>query len=402
MLVNCPREGTYGRVRYAPWQRAERIRTDILVLNTSGGALDLRPILAIDVQARQRIVWVQGVPAPHGLHEVGMDFLCAPSNFIRGVAQRQWDVPAANTFVAYNAADGTRSWPGLAPRRDPYRLVYSSHPSKGLEAAIGVLRVLRQRDSRYHLHVYGGARLWGQEESAPPAEEGLVYHGLTGQARLARALSRAGISLNLQAREEPLPLAAIEAMRAGCVVLASPVGGYPEIITHGHNGFLVRGPHEDDATWRRAADLVTHLVDQPAHARYLRHNARNVPWDWETMARTWSGYWDWILGPPERARTLLEQVGLSDRLDHLPSALSGGEKQRAAIARAVIGKPELLLADEPTGNVDPVLALRLMRLLVEHNRFGTTVVIATPDTNLIAQVEAPVITLERGTLREFG
>ncbi|MFW6077547.1 MAG: cell division ATP-binding protein FtsE [Hyphomicrobiales bacterium] len=96
---------------------------------------------------------------------------------------------------------------------------------------------------------------------------------------------------------------------------------------------------------------------------------------------------------------LLQWVGLADHANAYPPVLSGGEKQRAAIARAVIGKPDLLLADEPTGNVDPVLALRLMRLLVELNRFGTTVVIATHDTNLIAQVNAPVITLERGTLK---
>ncbi len=96
---------------------------------------------------------------------------------------------------------------------------------------------------------------------------------------------------------------------------------------------------------------------------------------------------------------LLQWVGLAEHANAYPPVLSGGEKQRAAIARAVIGKPQLLLADEPTGNVDPVLALRLMRLLVELNRFGTTVVIATHDTNLISQVDAPVITLERGTLK---
>jgi cell division transport system ATP-binding protein len=99
---------------------------------------------------------------------------------------------------------------------------------------------------------------------------------------------------------------------------------------------------------------------------------------------------------------LLQWVGLADHANAFPPVLSGGEKQRAAIARAVIGKPDLLLADEPTGNVDPVLALRLMRLLVELNRFGTTVVIATHDTNLIAQVDAPVITLERGSLKAIG
>jgi glycosyltransferase involved in cell wall biosynthesis len=324
MLVNCPRQAVYDRVRYVPWQHAKRIQTEILVLNTSGGGLDLRPVLGIDVQARLRIVWVQGVPAPHGLHEMGLDFLCAPSNFIRAVAQREWGVAPAETFVAYNAADGARPWPGwLEPRRDPFRLVYTSHPSKGLDAAIGVKRTLRRRDARFHLHVYGGARLWGQQESAPPPEDGLVYHGLTGQARLARALRSASVSLNLQAREEPLPLAAIEAMRAGCVVLASPVGGYPEIVRHGENGFLVPGDHRKESTWQRAADLASHLVGEPEHARYLRANARHVPWDWETMARAWSGHWDWALGRPGNAGPAGAALGLACAecgSDYLPLA----------------------------------------------------------------------------------
>ena len=82
---------------------------------------------------------------------------------------------------------------------------------------------------------------------------------------------------------------------------------------------------------------------------------------------------------------LLRWVGLGDRMHALPPVLSGGEKQRAAIARALIVRPELLLADEPTGNVDPGLARRLLRLFVELHRLGTAVVIATHDLQLLDQ-----------------
>ena len=96
---------------------------------------------------------------------------------------------------------------------------------------------------------------------------------------------------------------------------------------------------------------------------------------------------------------LLSWVGLADQAHAYPPVLSGGEKQRAAIARAVIAKPELLLADEPTGNVDPALARRLLHLFVELNRLGTTVLLATHDAKLIAQARAPVMHLEHGELR---
>jgi cell division transport system ATP-binding protein len=82
---------------------------------------------------------------------------------------------------------------------------------------------------------------------------------------------------------------------------------------------------------------------------------------------------------------LLRWVGLGNRMHACPLVLSGGEKQRAAIARALIVRPELLLADEPTGNVDPSLARRLLRLFVELHRLGTAVVIATHDLQLMDQ-----------------
>jgi cell division transport system ATP-binding protein len=84
---------------------------------------------------------------------------------------------------------------------------------------------------------------------------------------------------------------------------------------------------------------------------------------------------------------LLGWVGLGERMQVLPPVLSGGEKQRAAIARALIVRPELLLADEPTGNVDPSLARRLLRLFLELHKSGTSVVIATHDLALMDQFD---------------
>jgi cell division transport system ATP-binding protein len=96
---------------------------------------------------------------------------------------------------------------------------------------------------------------------------------------------------------------------------------------------------------------------------------------------------------------LLNWVGLGNKLSAFPPVLSGGEKQRAAIARAVISKPDILLADEPTGNVDPALAKRLIHLFAELNRQGTTVLLATHDDSLLKQVKAPVFHLEQGVLK---
>ena len=96
---------------------------------------------------------------------------------------------------------------------------------------------------------------------------------------------------------------------------------------------------------------------------------------------------------------LLHWVGLGERMNAYPEILSGGEKQRAAIARAVIARPELLLADEPTGNVDPAIGNRLLRLFVELNRLGTSVIIATHDYALMEQLDAPRLALHDGQLQ---
>lgn len=96
---------------------------------------------------------------------------------------------------------------------------------------------------------------------------------------------------------------------------------------------------------------------------------------------------------------LLTWVGLGARMSALPPTLAGGEKQRLAIARAVVNRPEILLADEPTGNVDHEMALRIYRLFVELNRLGTTVIIATHDQDLVARSGRPVLHLDKGRLR---
>ncbi len=95
---------------------------------------------------------------------------------------------------------------------------------------------------------------------------------------------------------------------------------------------------------------------------------------------------------------LLRWVGLGERMHAVPPVLSGGEKQRAAIARALISRPELLLADEPTGNVDPGLGRRLLRLFMELQSLGTAVVIATHDLALMELYDAPRLVLVDGRL----
>ncbi|GLK42323.1 MULTISPECIES: cell division ATP-binding protein FtsE [Novosphingobium] len=105
-----------------------------------------------------------------------------------------------------------------------------------------------------------------------------------------------------------------------------------------------------------------------------------------------------IAGP---VRDILEWVGLTDRIDASPATLSGGEQQRVAIARAVIARPAMLVADEPTGNVDPDMAAKLIRLFEMLNRQGTTVVVATHDLDLLRKVpDSLIMRLDKGRLSD--
>jgi cell division transport system ATP-binding protein len=144
------------------------------------------------------------------------------------------------------------------------------------------------------------------------------------------------------------------------------------------------------------ADLRTRIGIVQQEFRLLEHMTtyENVALPFRVLGRSESSYRQEVID-------LLRWVGLGDRMDALPPILSGGEKQRAAIARAVISRPQLLLADEPTGSVDPTLGRRLLRLFIELNKSGTAVVIATHDITLMDQYGARRLVLHQGHLHTY-
>jgi cell division transport system ATP-binding protein len=95
---------------------------------------------------------------------------------------------------------------------------------------------------------------------------------------------------------------------------------------------------------------------------------------------------------------ILNIVGLGDKMDNFPSQLSGGEKQRLAIARAMIHRPRILLADEPTGNLDLVNSYDVVKLLLKINELGTTVILATHDTNIVNTIGRRVVSMDKGRI----
>jgi cell division transport system ATP-binding protein len=142
---------------------------------------------------------------------------------------------------------------------------------------------------------------------------------------------------------------------------------------------------------------------------YLRRTMGVVFQDFKLIARKTVfeniSYVQNVLGLPRaeqkrRAYHVLKRVGLNHQMNAYPDELSGGEQQRVAIARAIVNEPTLLLADEPTGNLDPVLSEEIMRLFVEINIRGTTVLVATHDLELIRRMGKRTLTLERGRLHD--
>jgi len=103
-----------------------------------------------------------------------------------------------------------------------------------------------------------------------------------------------------------------------------------------------------------------------------------------------------------RVMTMLTHVGMQNRLEAYPQELSGGEQQRVAIARALVGDPTILLADEPTGNLDKEMTTEIMQMLRDFNLRGTTVIVATHDQSLIARFDTRILRLDRGHMVEGG
>lgn len=291
VYANCPRNEVIQGVQYKHYSKIGTIHTDIFIMSTSGGNLDLGELNADSIQARLRILMLSGIDFPKNFLKNDLDFVYIPSNFIRQIAKTNWQINPRQIFTAYYGVSGKVNKKDI--KRDKYKLVFLSHPSKGLETAIAIFRILKEKNSKYSLHIFGGNRLWGEQEQIIQDEVGLYYHGLIGQNKLADSLLEMGFSLNLQSREEPFGMVVTESMQAGCIVLASPVGAYPELIQNGLNGFLISGDPSSSETHEKAADLIDSLIKNPDCMEYVRRNAQHFPYSWETIAKAWQGHWDW-------------------------------------------------------------------------------------------------------------
>jgi glycosyltransferase involved in cell wall biosynthesis len=224
-----------------------------------------------------------------------------------------WRVQAQQVYVSHNGFE-----PALfataeadALERDPFQLIYFSHPSKGLETAMAVLRELRAREPRFHLEVVGGARLWGGADAAPAQADGVHDRGLLGQRALTPLLLRSTYAMQMQDREEPFGLTVIEAMRAGLVVIASPVGALPELIADGVNGVIVPGDHREPSVRRAAAEAILRLHANPDARLALVRRARAAAPDPNKLARAWVQDWQARLGEAEPVRAACSHCGMS-------------------------------------------------------------------------------------------
>jgi glycosyltransferase involved in cell wall biosynthesis len=293
-VANCSEKRTIDGVDYRPLSSPLRWEGEVVILSTSGGKMDLQPYLDSDVNARLCIVWVHGVTKPGSLDQIDFDYIYSVSDFISNVICEQWGLSAERVITTRNSfeeelfsrAENTKL------KRDPYKLIYFSHPSKGLALAKSILERLREIDPRYHLDVLGGAELWGETRLEVAPESGVYYAGLLGQEAVVQRLLQSTFSLQLQTREEPGPLAAVEAMRAGCVVMASDVGAYREYVEDGSSGFIFEGDPRNPNTQDEVVGKILELASKPDELRTIQLEARRSPQSNQEQASAWLQHWD--------------------------------------------------------------------------------------------------------------
>jgi len=294
---NCPKKQNIDNVHYIPHQQAERIDSDIFIASTSGDGLDLSRVDEIDLHAKLSILMVHGMYPPNGIDLEFFDYIYTLSNFVRDRIENQWEINLRKLLTAHRGVkeDHYHRLGGNILKRDPLGIIYSGHPSKGLDPAIKILKLLTSIEPGFSLHVYGGYSLCGEKEKIIDAVPNVTYHGLIGQRELAHEMQRYSYALNIQDMEDTFGISIIEAMRAGCIVLASSVGAFPEIIQNGSNGFLVKGKSNDKSTHQIASQLIMDLAKNEGYSKYIRKNAIASPNNWRTVAKAWEGHWEWNL-----------------------------------------------------------------------------------------------------------
>jgi glycosyltransferase involved in cell wall biosynthesis len=294
LYVNCPYDEFLDGIQYHHYSHLDNTTVDIAIFSTSGGNLEIDSAAVKKINARLKILMVHGVELPKNITPDDFNYIYALSNFVRDIAITKWKIDPQKIFVVYRGVESYDDSSDQSNLYDPFKLVYFGHPSKGLDTAINIFKILHKSDTRFSLHVFGGNRLWGEEEKYLPLESNLIYHGLVGQKELYNRLPEMGFSLNLQSRQEPFGMVVTESMRAGCIVLASPVGAFPEIIKDGYNGFFIPGLHTDPSVQQYAAETILELLKHPDYMSYIRRNATFSPLSWDLIAKTWAGHWDWL------------------------------------------------------------------------------------------------------------
>lgn len=293
LYVNCPENKKIQGVQYLHHTLCKKVGADIFIASSSGGDLNLGGVGLISVNACMNMLMIHGMALPRNVEYDHFDCVNFPSNFVRDNVCKKHQINPQKIFVAYRGVEEKYFKRAISRNKDPYAMVYLGHPEKGLDDAISILRILRKMDPRFTLNVFGGYGLWGDTQRQTPNEPGLSDHGLVGQKKLARHMEKMSFSLNLQAIQEGFGLAVCESMRAGCIVLASNVGAYPEVIRNGYNGFLINGNHAEIGTHLEVAELIYTLTQNPYYMNFIRQNAFHTPLTWQTIAKTWEGHWDW-------------------------------------------------------------------------------------------------------------